>query len=279
MSSSNHLVEALVRLLEEEEERFEIVRRKLIEIGAPALPLLKRSAVYGAPLVSERAADILESIRLETLDRAWQEYVRKEPCPLEEGVFLLAQFYDPSIDIGRYRGELDRMAEVLGGRIGTDTAPKKIIEIINDYLFHELRFSGNKLQYYLPENNYIHTVLDRRKGIPISLSAVMLLLAERLRLPLYGVGLPGHFLVKWVSEKGEIFIDPFNQGQILTRDEIAAYLAEGGMAWKNEYLEKVSSRQTIARMIRNLIHIYTQEGETEKGAWLGQIYEWVRLSI
>lgn len=278
-SATESLVEALIQLLHEEDERLEIVRQKLIEIGAPARPLLQKSAEEGVPPIAERAGRILESIRLEELDQEWQAYVRKDPCPLEEGVFLLARFGDAGLDTERYRQRLDQMAETLRERMEPGQSPEETIEIINRYLFQELKFSGNKLQYYLPENSYLHTLLDLKKGIPISLSVLMLLLAERLRLPMHGVGMPGHFLVKWVEEGREIFIDPFNLGQILSRNEIAAYLSEGGVTWKEEYLEAVSSRQIIARMIRNLIHIYKQEGEAEKGAWVERFYEWVRLSF
>lgn len=278
-SATENLIEALIHLLQEEDERLEIVRRKLIEIGAPARPLLQKSAETGTPLISERAGQILESIRLEEMDKEWQAYVRKDPCPLEEGVFLLARFGESQLDTERYRQRLDEMAEVLRERMGSDRTPEEIIEALNHYLFRELQFSGNKLQYYLPENSYIHSLLDLKKGIPISLSVLILLLADRLRLPMYGVGMPGHFLVKWVEGSREIYIDPFNLGQRLSKDEIAAYLSEGGMVWKDDYLETVSSRQIIARMIRNLVHIYKQEGEAEKGAWLERFYEWVRLSF
>jgi regulator of sirC expression with transglutaminase-like and TPR domain len=278
-SATENLIEALIQLLREEDERLEIVREKLIEIGAPARPLLQKSAAQGLPVISERAGQILESIRLEEMDKEWQAYVRKEPCPLEEGVFLLARFGNSNLDTEYYQQKLDRMAEVLQDRFGSRHLPEEIIEILNQYLFRELNFSGNKLQYYLPENSYIHNLLDLKKGIPISLSVLILLLAERLDLPISGVGMPGHFLVKWVEGGREIYIDPFNLGQILSRDEIAAYLSEGGMTWKDEYLETVSSRQIIARMIRNLIHIYKQEGEGEKEVWLERFYEWVRLSF
>lgn len=278
-AATENLIEALIQLLREEDDRLEIVRQKLIEIGAPARPLLKRSAEQGTPPISERAGQILESIRLEEMDHEWQAYVRKEPCSLEEGVFLLARFGDPHLDAARYRGRLDQMAEALRDRLRPDQSPEEVIGAFNRYLFSELKFSGNKLQYYLPENSYIQTLLDLKKGIPISLSVLMLLVADRLQLPMSGVGMPGHFLVKWAAGKRDIYIDPFNLGQILSRDEIAAYLAEGGMVWKDEYLETVSSRQIIARMIRNLIHIYKQEGQEEKGAWLERFYEWVRLSF
>lgn len=270
---NDRTLDALIRLLEEEGAHFEIIRRRLIEIGSPALPALERCVREGAPLISERAVQIIESIRLEALDEEWQRYAEKEPCSLEEGVFLLARFAYPEMNSEIYRTKIDRMAEVLRRRIQPDSSPPAVIRTLNQYLFEELLFSGNRENYYLPENSYINTVLDTKKGIPISLSVVMLLLAERLNLPLHGIGMPGHFLVSWSDERDEIYIDPFHEGRMLTRGEIESQLPGDEKGLIAQYLRKVSTRQIITRMIRNLIHIYTEGGETEKGSWLERFHK------
>lgn len=275
---SGQLIQALVQLLGEEEGHFKVVQQKLLEIGSPALPFLLRSKSEGTEVVSERADKIIEAIRLEEMDREWKAYAAKEPCPLEEGVFLLARFEDPEIDPDFYQARLNRMAEVLRDRIQSLSSPAQIIQAVTHYLFAELGFSGNREDYYIPENSYIHTLLQTRKGIPISLSTLMLLLGERLHLPLYGIGMPGHFLVQWSDEKHDIFIDPFNQGKVMTREEIASHLSGDEAKFVNRYLQRVTTRQILARMIRNLVHVYTEAGETEKGTWLGRFHERIRFS-
>lgn len=272
-SERDGTLDALIRLLGEEGTHFEIIRQRLVEIGAPALPALERCVREDVPLISERADEIIESIRLEALDGEWQRYAEKESCSLEEGVFLLARFAYPEMNPEIYRAEISRMAEVLRERIQPDASPLAVIRTLNHYLLEELRFSGNRENYDLPENSYINTVLETKKGIPISLSVVMLLLAERLNLPLHGIGMPGHFLVSWVDAQDEIYIDPFNQGRMLTRGEIESQLSGDEKGLLGQYLRKVSPRQIIARMIRNLIHIYTQGGETEKGSWLERFHK------
>lgn len=278
LSGKNSTLDALIRLLGEEDSHFEIIRQRLVEIGPPALPALERCIRECDPLISKRADQIIESIRLEILDQEWHRYAEKESCPLEEGVFLLARFAYPEMDPKTYRAEINRMAEVLRERIQPASPPRAVIRILNQYLFEELLFSGNQENYYIPENSYINTVLDTKKGIPISLSVVMLLLAERLTLPLYGVGMPGHFLVAWSDGQDEIYIDPFNQGRMLTRGEIESKLSGDEKGILDQYLRKVSTRQIITRMIRNLIHIYTQVGETEKGSWLERFHKRIHSS-
>lgn len=278
MSSSgrNGRLEALIQLLGEEPSHFEIIRQRLVEIGPSALPALEKCVREGPPLVSERADQVIESIRLELLDQEWQRYAEEEPCSLEEGVFLLARFAYPELNPQVYHAQLDQMADLLRERIRSVSSPKEVIRTLNEYLFGELHFSGNRENYYLPENSYINAVLETKQGIPISLSVVMLLLGERLNLPLYGIGMPGHFLVSWSDRDDEIFIDPFNEGRMQTRDEIESTLSENERELLNQYLQKVSTRQILARMIRNLIHIYTEEGKTEKKSWLERFHERVR---
>ncbi len=278
-SRTENLIKALIQLLGEEEAHFEVVRQQLIEIGPPALPALEKCIRGGSPLIAERAGQVTESIRLEALDGEWQRYAEKEPCSLEEGVFLLARFAYPEMNPDIYHTQLNQMADVLRKRIKSVSFPPKVLQTINDYLFNELHFSGNRESYYIPENSYINAVLETKQGIPISLSVVMLLLGERLNLPLYGIGMPGHFLVSWSDHEEEIFIDPFNKGQMLTRDEIESHLSGDEKGLLDQYLQKTSTRQIIARMIRNLIHIYTQKGETEKGVWLGRFHERVYHSM
>lgn len=281
MSSSgqNYRIELLIRLLGEEESHFEIIRQKLIEIGAPALPALERSVREGSPLISERAGQVMESIRLEMLDREWERYAEKESGSLEEGVFLLARFAYPELDPQRYQAQLNQMADILRSRIQSRSSPTEVIGALNDYLFNELHFSGNRENYYVPENSYINRVLETKRGIPISLSVVMLLVAERLNLPLYGIGMPGHFLIAWSDGQTEIFIDPFNEGRVMIREEIESALSEDESELLDQYLQKVSTRQILARMIRNLIQIYAEEGKTEKKWWLERFHERVRQSI
>ncbi|MBI3803793.1 MAG: hypothetical protein HY282_08535 [Nitrospirae bacterium] len=275
---SDRLIEALIQLLGEEEGHLKVVQQKLIEIGSPALPALLKCKNEGTPIISERAEKIIETIRLGEMDQEWRHYAAKEPCPLEEGVFLLARFADPKIDPRHYQAHLNRMADVLRDRIQALSSPAEILQAISHYLFSELGFSGNREDYYLPENSYIHTVLETKKGIPISLSTLMLLLGERLNLPLYGIGMPGHFLVQWSDAAHDIFIDPFNQGKMMTRQEIASQLSADEAKFVNRYLQKVSTRQLLARMIRNLIHVYTEAGEVDKGTWLGRFHERIRFS-
>jgi regulator of sirC expression with transglutaminase-like and TPR domain len=119
----------------------------------------------------------------------------------------------------------------------------------------------------------LNRVIDRRTGIPISLSAVYLLVGKRLGLPVYGIGMPGHFLVKYESEKYKIFIDCFNGGALLTEKNCARFLTEAGYGFEERYLQKSPTRAILTRMIKNLLAIYSKLDDPLKKARLMRFME------
>src|SRR5207245_1113858 len=137
-----------------------------------------------------------------------------------------------------------------------DHEPDRVVEICNDYFFEELQFKGNRQEYYDPRNSFLNEVLDRRVGIPITLAVVYVAVGDRAGLPLRGVGMPGHFLVKYApaSREVEVFIDAFN-GRTLTRQECAKMLAEmygETLEVRPSFFEPAGKRQILARILNTL---------------------------
>ena len=137
---------------------------------------------------------------------------------------------------------------------------------LSDYLFDELGFTGNREDYYDPRNSYLNDVLDRRLGIPISLSLVYIEVGKRAGASLVGIGMPMHFLVRH-PDVNDLFVDPFSGGILLSEKECADRLAEfegGRVRWDARYLEPVSNREFVARMVRNLKAVYVQRDEFDR---------------
>ena len=132
---------------------------------------------------------------------------------------------------------------------------------MNRVLFRDERFRGNWNDYFDPQNSYLNRVIDRKLGIPISLSVIYLLVAHLVGIPVRGVGVPGHFMLKYQGSDGEVFIDAFNEGRFLTRAECVQFVVEAGYPYQPEFLEGLGSRDILARMLRNLILIYVDRHE------------------
>jgi regulator of sirC expression with transglutaminase-like and TPR domain len=139
---------------------------------------------------------------------------------------------------------------------------------MNEYLFGELRFAGNGENYYDPENSYLNRVIDRRTGNPINLCIVYLLVARRLRLPVAGIGLPGHFICRYQSTSAELYVDPFNRGRFLSKADCVQYLTHGNYSLRDEYLAPVTPRKLLLRVCGNLHQIYLQLEQAQEATRL-----------
>lgn len=160
---------------------------------------------------------------------------------------------------GEYLEKLDSMAKEVRSRLPAGRYPLKVIQVINDYLFGELKFSGNAQDYYDPDNSCLNCVIDRRLGIPITLSLVYLEIARRIQFPMVGVGMPGHFLVRPIVDDMEVFVDPFNKGEVMFLADCQERFRQQygtGIEWKDEFVSGVTPKVFLMRMLLNLKMVY-----------------------
>ncbi len=184
---------------------------------------------------------------------------------LAEAALYVAQEEYPQLEVAGYLKRLDQMAEQV--QLPSDRYPLKIIQAINRLLYEELEFRGNSQDYYDPRNSFLNQVLDRRTGIPITLSLVYLEIAQRLDFPMVGVGFPGHFLIRPDLEEIGIYVDCFEQGEILFEQDCQVRLQRlYGAEVKLEpgFFNPVNPRQFLVRMLTNLKQIYLNQGEIAK---------------
>lgn len=190
-----------------------------------------------------------------------------EQIDLARAALYFAQEEYPNLEPEACLEALDTIAAAVQRQLPQTRYPLKVIQTINHYLYQELKFSGNTTDYYDPRNSYLNQVIDRRKGIPITLSLVYLEVARRIDFPMVGVGMPGHFLIRPVGEDLNVFVDPFHQGEILFPEDCQERLNQlygSPVEFQLEFLEPVSSRQFLARMLTNLKVIYLNRGEWSK---------------
>ena len=182
--------------------------------------------------------------------------------PLDRGAFLIAAAFDPDLDVEREISVLDALAQGAARRFSDDLEPLAAVNELNEYLFDHVCFGGNDADYYDPCNSLLHEVLRRRLGIPITLSVVYIETGRRLGVPLRGVGMPGHFLVRHDAEPS-LYIDPFHRGALLSEEECAEWLrrTSGPVRWEPAFLAPVTDRAILARMLRNLSAVWVKRDD------------------
>lgn len=201
-------------------------------------------------------------------DRFCQEIQQPDNAiNLAAAALYIAQEEYPALDCGAYLRQLDTMAAQLRDRLPQEAYPLKIIQAINEYLFEAQGFVGNSQDYYDPRNSFLNQVLDRRTGIPITLSLVYLELAKRIDFPMAGVGMPGHFLVRPTLEEMAVFVDVFHKGEVMFEEDcenLVKTLYGKSAQMRPEHLEPIGPRPFLARILMNLKVTYLQRQDISR---------------
>ena len=196
---------------------------------------------------------------------------------LAEGALLIAKKAYPDLDIGDYLARIDRLAHAVSERLPTAASETDRILALNRYLFEELGFGPNVEDYYDQRNSFLNDVLERRVGIPISLSVLYIEVGRRVGLPLQGVSFPGHFLVKCRLEQGVVILDPYGSGTSLSLQDLQQRLratrgGEVSRAIVAAMLVAADKKQILARMLRNLKAIYVEQGDHNRAL---SVMDWI----
>jgi len=192
------------------------------------------------------------------------EVVARDDFPLDHAALLIGAWDYPARDLAAYRNRLDTIARAAAPEVAEATGAHGRARAISDCLFERLGFHGNTGDYYDPRNSFLCEVLDRRTGIPISLSVLYLEVARRVGVLAQGVNFPGHFLVRVATEDAWLFVDPFERGRVLSPADLAALLRRTttpDAVFEPSVIAAATKRQILTRMLINLAGIYGRTGD------------------
>jgi regulator of sirC expression with transglutaminase-like and TPR domain len=203
---------------------------------------------------------------------AQQVRVMNSPDALLHGAIAIAMHQtedvEPAAIDATIQGYVDAVRSRVRGR-----QPQATLAHLHEFLFEEQGYCGNTNDYYTPDNSYLPSVIQTKLGLPITLSLLYKVVAERLGLRVWGVGLPGHFLVGMEMDGGQILIDPFAQGRLVTTDEAHSRLQEmfgPEVQWSDELLRPASNRHWLTRILQNLLNVF---GSTDHFADVAAVLE------
>lgn len=259
MSTVDKQLAIIIDLLSDEDaDIIASMRHKLFELGEETVRKVLQATDPNSRAHKE-ASRVLMRFHDPSLEERFRNLTTDQngDIDLEEGAFTLARFAYPDLDVGAYKTRLGHMAFELAPQVAPDDHPIRVIRTLNHYLFETQKFRA-PLQYD-PDDTFLNRVLDRKRGWPITLSVIYLILGQRIDLPLVGVAMPKHYIVKYSAPSGqEIYIDPYNHGQVLTPNECADMIGE---KLTDDLLPEATNRFTLFRMMNNLKHTYLSMAE------------------
>lgn len=277
---TNTSVKVLIRLMEDPDEHvYAHVREQLSSIGKTAIPMLENSweqEDYGL-LFQKRVEDLIKDIQFDEVKMALAEWIRSDEKDLLKGALIIARYQYPNLDEEKICSFVREIRDAIWLELSPFSTAYEKVKIINKILFERFRFHGNKNNYHSPLNSYINTVFELKTGNPLSLSIVYSVIAEQLKIPVYGVNLPNHFILAYMDELnvnpligneniyGVLFyVDAFNAGRILREQEIREFVGQMKLQPVRGYFEPCSNSGILQRMLTNLAFAYKQLGKMEK---------------
>jgi regulator of sirC expression with transglutaminase-like and TPR domain len=260
-------IQYLFKLLDDDSSEIQKILRNSFLENAQELILKKPFYLLQVskelrPLLQQK----YQELHFDLVKAAFQQLLSHhlEDIDLEKSVMILSYWNNPDVDIPALQHRLDRMAEEIHAHMPFTGHPLAFLDHINYYLFKKYGFHGNSTDYYNPDNNFIDRVLETRSGIPISLSVLYILIARRMGIPILGVPMPAHFIIKFDNGTDEVFCDPFYKGKIYTRKECLAYLNNANVIDPLAILRGTTDYQIVFRMMRNIKLVYSSYKEDRR---------------
>jgi regulator of sirC expression with transglutaminase-like and TPR domain len=279
-------IKALISLLDDPNELvYHQVSIKFLSLGQEIIPILEDAWEHSFDaLIQNRIESIIHQIQFDIVANRLQEWALPENQNLLEGALIITQYQYPDVDTQRIKKQIEKIKQDVWLELNDNLTALEKVKIINHILFDVHHFSGNTSNYHAPQNSYINNVLESKKGNPLLLSIIYTLLAQDLKIPIYGVNLPEHFILCYVDEEniaieprpkngGNVFfyINPFSKGAVFSHKEIDAFLKQLNLEPLPVFYEPCSNLEIIKRLLRNLIGSYDKLGYPDKSQELKKL--------
>lgn len=267
-------LDALISLLDDSDwEVKRHVREKLISMGAAVIPVLEQKweASFN-PLLQKELEDLVHDLQFDQVKRRLQEWNASADQDLLEGLWILNTFQYPELELETLKAAVHQLYVEAWTALSPDLEALDQVKILNHVLFKQLQFSGNTKNFHSPSNSMLSMVLETKKGNPITLCCIYLLVAKKLDLPIHGVNLPNLFVLTYLHPETPFYINAFNKGVIFTRKDIESYLEHLKIAPKEAYFGPCTSKDILLRSLKNLISAFEQLGERAKVEELQELF-------
>lgn len=275
-------IDALIHLLDDPDEGIYVqVKSRFLSLGPPVIPLLESAWESTFDIIlQKRIEQVIHDIQLTILSRSFKAWAGSVEQDLLTGLLLISRYQYPDMDEEKIRKQLKQIYQDVWLELNEDlTAPEKV-KIINHIIFDMHGFSGSSVSnYYSPQNSFFNSLLESKRGNPVMLSCLYILIAEELKIPIYGVNLPEHFICAYMDEDKNLinladeaavkshilfYINPFRKGIIFHHKDIDDFVQQLKLLPATSFYAPCNHLDIITRVINNLIFAYEKLGHEEK---------------
>jgi regulator of sirC expression with transglutaminase-like and TPR domain len=260
-------IKALVSLLnDEDQEILQHVEQQIITLGDTIIPYLEQEWESNFnPTVQKRIEDLIHTVQFGHLSQRLKKWKDDGCVDLLEGMWIVCTYQYPDIEFEKLQADIEQIYyDVWVEMKITDDLPYEKIKLLNYAFFNKLKFTANTKNFHSVTNSMLNLVLDTRKGNPISLCVIYLLVAQKLKMPVYGVNLPNLFILTYKTPDSQFYINAFNKGLIFSRADIDNYIAHLNLTPNDLFYQPCSNLDIIRRVLRNIIVSFEKTSNQEK---------------
>lgn len=259
-------IKALVSLLDDEDhEVSEHVEEKIMSLGGGIIPFLESEWEESFnPNIQRKIEELIHELQLSILMERLQEWKNGGGINLLEGMWILATYHYPDLTLEKLNSQIEQLYYDIWIQFKEEMNAVDQIKRINSIFFGPMNFSANTKNFHSPSNSMINVVLENRKGNPITLCVIYLLIAQKLGMPVYGVNLPNLFVLTYKDDQSQFYVNVFSRGIIFSNKDIDHYIAQLNIKPKEIFYQPCTNLQIIQRVLRNLLLSYEKTSEHEK---------------
>jgi regulator of sirC expression with transglutaminase-like and TPR domain len=263
---NNNEIKALVSLLDDEDkEILSHVEQKIISLGDAIIPFLEEEWENNFnPSVQKKLEDLIHVLQFDSLKNKLHQWKESSEQDLLEGMWLIASYQYPDLSLDKLRKDLEQIYYEAWLEFKTNIHPFDQIKILNSIMFGKLKFGANTKNFHAPANCMLNVVLESKRGNPISLCVVYMLVANKLKMPVYGVNLPNLFVLTYKSKETQFYINVFSKGIIFSKEDIDKYIGQLNLPPSDIFYQPCSNLEIIKRVLRNLVISFEKTGDTDK---------------
>ena len=256
----------MVSLLDDSDEQvISHVEQKILSIGKEMIPFLEHEWESNLnPVVQTKIEELIHTLQYELLRDRLKNWYNSKEQDLLKGMWILATYQYPDLELEKLKQELEQIYYETWLEFRPDLYPFDQVKVINSVLFNKLKFGANTKNFHSPGNSLINVALESRKGNPITLCVIYMLVAQKLKLPVNGVNLPNLFILTYKDDNHQFYINAFNRGLIFSKQDIENYIHELHLVPQPSFFEPCSNLEIIRRALRNLVMSFEKMGEHAK---------------
>ena len=277
LTEKNKELDALISLLDEPDvEIFGKIREKLFSYGAEVIPLLENAWDHSFDgIIQNRIEDIIHEIQLKKLYAELADWRNNNTEDLLKGFIIVSKYQYPDLDEKKITDQIAGIIQDVWLELNQNLTPLEKIKVINHIIFDVHKFAGNKTNLHAPQNSYLKDVLETKKANPISLSLIFMIVAQSLRVPVYGINLPQNFIMAYTDrlyhkdyaftrDDVQFYINAFNKGAVFTRREVELFIRQLKLDDLDPYYVPCDNISILSRVFNNLIFSYENSGNPDK---------------